>query len=337
MSIPGGDQSTDAAFELRLKQRNEKGASDDETSTERGSKPKPSSTILTISVDTSTTTASPTTDATQSALPSPFDSNVPSDFKVPSSDSRCPNFISTLLSDPTFKSCYPISMLIQTSMGFFEAEKKLLSIVRVLDATCKANVSTCTEFLSQAAQNLTTESNCKAELDQRQPQVLQAWRGLKAYQVLYKATCLQDTSTSMYCFANAVTNLTTPSDASLYFMPFGLALPSSSTPSCNYCTQETMGIYRTASADRQQFVADKYEDAAKVIDKTCGPNFVNGTLPKAQSAAGVISPPSNILTLADTSGADTLRVDARMLFVRSNINYRATTTSILQASELDLF
>ncbi|KAK4092385.1 hypothetical protein Purlil1_3006 [Purpureocillium lilacinum] len=296
MSVPSWEQATDAALKLRLRERDNKG-DDDVTSTEGSGKSK-ASTILTISVDRPTTTASPTADVSQSPLPSPFDNNIPSDFKLDSSDNRCPNFMSRLLSDPTFKRCYPISMLVQTSRGFFDAEKKLLSIVRVLDAACKADVSTCTDFLSQAAQNLTTEANCKAEIDQRQSLVLEAWRGLKAYEVLYKATCLQDNATSMYCFANAVTNLTTPSDSFLYFVPFGLALPGSSTPSCNWCNKETMAIYRAASADRQQFVADKYEPAARQINAVCGPNFVNGTLPAAQSAAGVALPPSYTFALA---------------------------------------
>ncbi|KAL3964485.1 hypothetical protein ACCO45_001489 [Purpureocillium lilacinum] len=290
MSVPSWEQATDAALKLRLRERDNKG-DDDVTSTEGSGKSK-ASTILTISVDRPTTTASPTADVSQSPLPSPFDNNIPSDFKLDSSDNRCPNFMSRLLSDPTFPSAATLFPCWSryTSRGFFDAEKKLLSIVRVLDAACKADVSTCTDFLNQAAQNLTTEANCKAEIDQRQSLVLEAWRGLKAYEVLYKATCLQDNATSMYCFANAVTNLTTPSDSFLYFVPFGLALPGSSTPSCNWCNKETMAIYRAASADRQQFVADKYEPAARQINAVCGPNFVNGTLPAAQSAAGVVLP-----------------------------------------------
>ncbi|POR34076.1 Uncharacterized protein TPAR_05717 [Tolypocladium paradoxum] len=287
-----------AAQELRLKGRDggEEAPSKDQSKTKVGSdsKTKASLTTLTISVGQSTSTA----EATQSPLPSPFDDSLPSDFKGKNSDDRCPKFMSSLLSNPTFKSCYPLSMMIQTSRGLFNAEKKLLSIVRVLDATCTANVSSCTDFLGKAAQNLTTDANCKAEIDQGQSLVLQAWRGLTAYKTLYSATCLQDLSTSMYCFANAVTNLTTPSDAYLYFMPYGLALPGASTPTCNWCTRETMNIYHAASADRQQFVASKYEDAARQVNTICGPGFVNPTLPKATAAASAAVMPSYIVTLA---------------------------------------
>ncbi|KND94873.1 hypothetical protein TOPH_00537 [Tolypocladium ophioglossoides CBS 100239] len=287
-----------AAQELRLKGRDggEEAPPKDQTTTKDGSdsETKASQTTLTISLGQSTSTA----EATQSPLPSPFDDSLPSDFKGTNSDDRCPNFMTSLLANPTFKSCYPLSMMIQTSRGLFNAEKKLLSIVRVLDTTCKADVASCTDFLSKAAQNLTADANCKAELDQGQSLVLQAWRGLKSYKMLYSVTCLQDPSTNMYCFANAVTNITTPSDSYLYFMPYGLALPGASMPTCNWCTQETMAIYHTASADRQQFVASKYEDAARQVNTICGPGFVNATLPQAAAAASVAVLPSYVVTLA---------------------------------------
>lgn len=166
----------------------------------------------------------------------------------------------------------------------------------MLDATCKADVASCSDFLTKAAQNLTASANCKAEIDQGQSLVLQAWRGLRAYKILYSATCLQDPSTNMYCFASAVTNVTAPSDSYLYFLPYGLALPGASSPSCNWCTQETMAIYNAASADKQQFVASNYEDAARQVNTICGPGFVNGTLPKGAAAA--VATPSYAVTLA---------------------------------------
>ncbi|KAG6154010.1 hypothetical protein E4U51_000152 [Claviceps purpurea] len=223
-------------------------------------------------------------DDSSSPLPSPFDNLVPSAFKVPGGSSSCPKFMAGLLSDPTFKRCYPISMLMQTSTGFFNAQKQLVSIVKVLDATCAPDVTKCTDFLNQAAQNLTLDANCKSEFDQNQTQILQAYRGLRAYNVLYSAACLQNPTTNSYCFANAVTNLSTPSNTYLYFMPYGMSLPGASKPSCNWCTQTTMAIYHSASADRDQPVASKYEDAASQVNTLCGPSFVNASLPVAESA-----------------------------------------------------
>lgn len=101
----------------------------------------------------------------------------------------------------------------------------------------------------------------------------------------------------MYCFANAVSNLNNPSDSYLYFMPYGLALPGASTPSCTKCTGETMKIYHAASASRSDFVADKYEAAAHQINVMCGPEFVNSTLPVAEAAALFVSPPTSMAVL----------------------------------------
>ncbi|KAL7937622.1 hypothetical protein V8C35DRAFT_184584 [Trichoderma chlorosporum] len=228
--------------------------------------------------------------ASSSPLPEPFDNTPASAFESAGSTDSCSSFMSSLLSNPTFKSCYPLSMMLQTSTGLFQAEKSLLNIVRVLDATCSADSASCATFLDQAATNLTMSNNCKNEIAQNQSLVLQAYNGLIAYKTIYAATCLQDPTSSQYCFANAVTNLNTPSDAYLYFLPYGLALPGSSNPSCSLCTQQTMEIYFSASAERSQPVASVYVDAARQVNTLCGPNYVNGTLPPASSEALALRP-----------------------------------------------
>lgn len=150
--------------------------------------------------------------------------------------------------------------------------------------------------MDRAAQNLSSSANCKAELDEGQNLVQQAYRGLSAYRVLYAATCLQDERTQSYCYAQAVTNSSTPSDAYLYFMPYGLALPGASTPTCSWCTRMTMEIYRSSTRDRRQLVASKYEGAARQVNTLCGPEFVNSTLPRAEIAAGTMAIPSHLMT-----------------------------------------
>ncbi|PHH63944.1 hypothetical protein CDD81_5163 [Ophiocordyceps australis] len=295
LPIASWEQKTDdSAQRIWLVRREGDGTQDANSVTKLND---PLSTTMTIPVAEST----PAPEPSAAPLPVPFDDSPPSDFKGPNSDDKCPNFISSLLANPTFKSCYPVSMMIQTSRGFFEAEKQLTSIVRVLDNACRPNVDSCAEFLDKAAQNLTTDANCKAEVDQGHSRVLQAWRGLKAYRVLYTATCLQDETTNAYCFANAVTNLTTPSDSFLYFLPYGLALPGASAPTCSWCTKQTMQIFQAASANRQHFVASKYEDAAHQINVVCGPDFVNSTLPKAETGAASAMPaPRLVFVLTST-------------------------------------
>lgn len=162
----------------------------------------------------------------------------------------------------------------------------------MLDETCAADVDSCNNFMSTAAKNLTSDDNCKDEYNDGLTTVMQAYRGLVSYETIYTATCLQDPDTDSYCFANAVTNLSTPSDAYLYFLPYDLELPGSSSPTCNWCNKETMAFYHAASADRDQPVANTYESAARQINTLCGPDFVNSTLPEASEDAGVAVVPS---------------------------------------------
>lgn len=51
-----------------------------------------------------------------SPLPSPFDDSGPSLFQGADADDKCPKFMAALLSNPTFKSCYPLSMLLQVRL-----------------------------------------------------------------------------------------------------------------------------------------------------------------------------------------------------------------------------
>lgn len=259
------------------------------------------STTLTVSV----TVPAATVDSA-SPLPSPFDTSLA--FNFTSNDgASCPRFINSLLTNQNFKKCYPLSLLLQVclllsvgdvqeltlvqgSRSFFEAEKKLLSIVRVLDATCGADVEYCTEFLTGVAGNLTLDANCGSDYQAGNPIVMQAYLGLKSYEMLYKATCLTDPDTSMYCFANAVTNLTTPSNVYFYYLPLNMTLPASANPTCGTCLRQTMEIYQTFTTNRKLAISSTYEDAASQVNTICGPEYVNDTLLAAVSTAGLSVP-----------------------------------------------
>ncbi|KAF5006056.1 hypothetical protein FDECE_7538 [Fusarium decemcellulare] len=256
-----------------------------ETPSKTGSKSKPTATTVTIERATETDAS------TNSPLPQAFDGNLAAELTT-TSDSNCPAFLNNVFSDPSFEACYPLSMMIQTSRGFFEARKQLLSIVRVLDATCAANVTYCTDFFDAAAQNLTSADNCKSELDKGNNVVKQVLYGMKSYEMMYKATCLQTPDDDMYCFANAVTNTTTAANAYFYYLPYNLTLPASTNPSCSWCIQETMNIFHAAAADRSQPIALTYEGAARQVNTLCGIDFVNATLPPEETNAGHAFVPS---------------------------------------------
>ncbi|CAK7265511.1 hypothetical protein SEPCBS57363_001620 [Sporothrix epigloea] len=249
---------------------------------------------------TKTTTTDTTRTKSASPLPSFFDSSLGSNF---SADSACPSFISAFLTNSDFKKCYPFSLLIQVrvilvgklirpfppltkqgSRSFFEAEKSLVTITQVLDATCAANATFCGSYLEELAANLTDSANCGRDYALGNPIVVQAYLGMTAYQPLYAASCLTDPGTGAYCFANAITNLTTTANAYFYYLPLNNTLPTSgSEPSCNWCLQQTMTVFWSASANRHNPIANTYLTAAQQVDTICGAKFVNSTLPAAIS------------------------------------------------------
>ncbi|OIW33374.1 hypothetical protein CONLIGDRAFT_560984, partial [Coniochaeta ligniaria NRRL 30616] len=220
---------------------------DDSTSMEQAA-----TTTVRIAVSTkSTTTVVPS-----SPLPSPLDGSISSNFSSSSGTNSCPAFLNSFLTNPTFKQCYPFSLLLQGSTSFFEAEKSLVSITQVLDASCSANVTSCSTYLTSLAKNLTDSSNCGTDFELGNSVVVQSYIAMVSYQTLYGATCLKDPGTAAYCFGNAVTNLTTPSNVYIYYLPLNISLPGSSQPACSWCLEKTMGIYQSAASNRALPIAN---------------------------------------------------------------------------------
>ncbi|KAH7329144.1 hypothetical protein B0I35DRAFT_473772 [Stachybotrys elegans] len=223
---------------------------------------------------------------TATSLPRPFDDAPFAEFRLDGDDDSCPIFIADLLSNPNFLACYPASMMLMSSASFFRAQSNLLDMVRVLDATCEPDVVMCTEYLNSAAQNLTASENCGNEFNANHRRTMYAYNALRSYEMLYAATCLQDSTDDedLYCYAKAVTNTSAPSDSYIYLLPYGLQMPGASRVTCSQCTQDTMAIFHSASADRSQPIAESYEPAALQVNTICGPNFVNATMPSPDSA-----------------------------------------------------
>jgi hypothetical protein len=132
--------------------------------------------------------------------------------------------------------------------------------------------------MASFAQQLRSSSNCQQDWERQNLLVSQAYNGLIAYEPLYKAGCLKDDN-QKYCFANAITNTTSPSDLHVYFLPLGMPLPGPSQPTCSKCLAETMNIFQDAASNRSQPISPTYVDAAQMIGVTCGPTFINTTLP----------------------------------------------------------
>lgn len=177
----------------------------------------------------------------------------------------------------------------QGSTSFYEAEKSLVSISRVLDHSCAANVTYCANYLATVASNLTKSANCGDDFAAGQATATAAYLGLVGYQVVYSATCLKDAATQSYCFGDTITNTTHASEAYFYFLPLNTSLPAATTPLCGECLQDTMSIYHVATANRRQPIADTYGGAAAKVDATCGSGFANVTLADAIVTSGTLA------------------------------------------------
>ncbi|KAK3494877.1 uncharacterized protein B0T23DRAFT_313379 [Neurospora hispaniola] len=247
------------------------------------------STVTEKPTGTSTFTAARAeeTAAVSSSLPKFFDGSLSANFGP---NSNCPAFLNSFLNNQTFNQCYPISLLMQGSQSFFQAQRSLVSLTRVLDASCSPNANFCTSYLSSLASDLISDANCGAEFRAGHTVVRDAYVALIAYAPVRSATCLKDTTTSSsssssevvegYCYANAVMNFTNPSSVYVYHLALNVSLPGSTVPTCDGCLRETMQVYHAAAADRKQPVAGVYVQAAKMVNVVCGVGFANETLPE---------------------------------------------------------
>ena len=130
-------------------------------------------------------------------------------------------------------------------------------------------------------QQIILDSNCGQDYRQENPLVRQARNGLVAYTPIYNAGCLKDAETGNYCFSDAITNTSNPSDVYPYYTALGLALPASAKPTCSKCLQDTMSVYASSAPIQAQPVSGTYVNAAQQIDLSCGSQFVNASVPVA--------------------------------------------------------
>lgn len=144
---------------------------------------------------------------------------------------------------------------------------------------------------------------CSSDLAAKNPMVVQAQFGLKAYTPLYTASCLRNPSTSSYCFADAVTNTSSPTDSYVYYLPLNVSFPGTGHPTCSDCLVNTMGVFEEATSDRNSPLAAYYPIAAQQVNVHCGPAFVSTNLAAAKSIAGRAVPPGAELALFVLLGA----------------------------------
>ena len=134
--------------------------------------------------------------------------------------------------------------------------------------------------MSSLATSLRSDSNCGADYRLQNPMVRSAYAGLIAYTPLFKTSCFKANGSpnSDYCFSNAITNTSAPSDSYLYYLPLGMPIPGGSLLTCTDCLKRTMQVFQEAAANKTQLLSNVYGDAARMINVNCGPTFVNSTV-----------------------------------------------------------
>lgn len=159
--------------------------------------------------------------------------------------------------------------------------------------------------MASFARDLLLDSNCGQDYRRQNPVVGQAYNGLIAYEPLYYAGC-QKNGQGTYCYAEAILNSTADlnpvSDSFVYFLPLGIPLPAPSKPSCSQCQLRTMDIFNKAAANNSQPISKTYVNAARMIDLTCGPTFVNTTLPVPLTGDGSAPSPSSRTMISLVTG-----------------------------------
>lgn len=210
---------------------------------------------------------------TPTGLPIPFDTSLGSNF----TESSCPDYFTKFLADPTFTSCLPLSLLLQNSMSFFQAEKSKALLTETLDKSCSASLAVCSPLMSQFADELISSQYCQTDYRQQNPLVMQAYNGLTAYEPLYRATCLKSNVTGDYCFVDAMESKSA-ADSYPYYTAIGLQLPTGSEPTCTSCLKDTMEIFSGYAVQSGQPLSQTYLGCAVQVNQQCGPSFASTQL-----------------------------------------------------------
>jgi hypothetical protein len=115
----------------------------------------------------------------------------------------CPSFFATFLNSASFQACRPLSLLLGTSNGFFQAEKNASTILPyVIDQSCDVAPS-CADTMAAYAIKLKQSNVCGPDLAAGNALATTAYNGFLNYQLYYEIGCQKSETTDNYCLAEA--------------------------------------------------------------------------------------------------------------------------------------
>ena len=92
---------------------------------------------------------------------------------------------------------------------------------------------------------------------------------IREWQLLYVyPKCMSRMTTNGVClgYVDAVTNVSSPGDSHVYYLPLGVNLPGASRPTCSTCMQETMGIFQEYAGNASHPLSNTYLPAAQQMN-----------------------------------------------------------------------
>ncbi|KAH0581437.1 hypothetical protein H2248_012518 [Termitomyces sp. 'cryptogamus'] len=228
----------------------------------------------------------PTIPSSPPTLPTPFPQPFDSDLTINSLSSSCYNFISNMTNGLPFRSCRPLSLLMDGSNAFIDAQSNLALMNSIIWGTCNTDIAQVQCIANMGWFADTLQAACVQDLQDRNQMAVSTLRDLQAYALMRHAGCLPNPASNSYCYLEAVGN----SDLYFYSLPLEIPVPNGTKPRCTACTHSLMSIYSSAlsnSTEAPELIGlqQTYGNAAKLAVAQCGTNYADTIVTSAAPAA----------------------------------------------------
>ncbi|KAG6837105.1 hypothetical protein H0H93_014709 [Arthromyces matolae] len=250
---------------------------------------------LALSPTTTTSSAAtanapiPTIPSSPPTLPTPFPQPLDANLTQNFSSVSCFNFFANMTAALPFRSCRAMSLLMDSSAAFTNAQTNLTLMNTIIWGTCNTSTDRdqCVANMGWYADAL--EQACTQDIQDKNTVVVSTLQDLRAYSLMREAACLTDPTANTYCYLNAVRE-SNPSDLYFYTLYQGIPLPNSTTPSCSACGRSLLSTYAQALSNTTQSslltgLQKTYDSAAKMATSQCGTGY-------AETSASNGSPPA---------------------------------------------
>ncbi|KAL7421850.1 hypothetical protein Q5752_003621 [Cryptotrichosporon argae] len=231
--------------------------------------------------------------ATLTAAPAPTPTPLDTSLSYALTDA-CLVFLADVVSNTTFLSCLPLSLLLTTSTSFAtlvdaavsSGNYTALDLLVAYTNEPAPGAAACDAHMQAWAAELADKANCKADLASAAGGAArEAQTGLGNYEVMRQAGALTDPDTGVFCYLEAEAS-DGPDDLYLWHLASGTALPSTSTPTCSACSRLLLNHLAYSAANTITLNATIINDAVSAIDGACGASFVSYATEPAASSGG---------------------------------------------------